>query len=215
MVYGRLLAAYGRLGWWPGDSPFEVCVGAMLTQQTSWKNVERAIGMMKAENMLSPNKLAALPRENLERLCRPTGFYRQKSIRLRGFCKHIIQHHGGAVENMLAQDLETAREELLSIKGIGEETADSMLLYAGAHPTFVVDAYTTRFLGRLDGWAEKDYGSVQKLFHDKIPPNLEVYREYHALIVEHGKNRCTKSKPRCSGCPLEDMCAEGISRCGP
>ena len=207
-VYRLLFDAYGPQGWWPGDTPFEVCAGAILTQQTSWGNVERALASLKKNGLLSCNSISNMPLPELENYLFPTGFYRQKSQRLRNFCQHLQNEYGCQEKILLSKPLQDARGELLSLKGIGKETADSMLLYAGEHPVFVVDAYTFRILSRLEGKEYNDYDMVQNTFHRMLERDLEVYREYHALIVEHAKNSCTKTAPMCSKCPLSNICKE-------
>jgi len=204
-LYHRLHAAYGPQGWWPAETPFEVMVGAVLTQATAWRNVERAIERLKAAGALSPEGMARLSEEELEELIRPAGFFRQKARRLRALLR-LIEQHGG-VEGLLALPTERLRAELLSVPGIGPETADSILLYAAGHPVFVVDAYTKRILHRLGLLHDEkaSYEEVQELFERALPRDPELFGEYHALLVRHAKEHC-RAKPRCAGCPLVDLC---------
>ncbi|PLX88611.1 MAG: endonuclease [Desulfuromonas sp.] len=205
-IYNQLSAAYGPLQWWPADSPFEVAIGAILTQNTNWKNVEQAIANLRADNALTPDAIAALSRPHLERLIRPSGFFRQKAERLHLLVAHLHTHHQGTIEQLLQQPLSVARAELLSLKGIGPETADSILLYAGNHPSFVVDAYTKRLFERLGILQSGEgYDQIRTLFMESIAEDPEIYNEYHALIVEHCKRYCRK-KPLCSDCPLRARC---------
>ncbi len=180
-------------------------VGALLTQATAWRNVERAIARLKAAGALSPQALAALPQQRLEGLIRPAGYFRQKARRLKALVDLILSQ--GGVEGLLSLPPEELREKLLAVPGIGLETADSILLYAAGHPAFVVDAYTVRILRRLGLLADEaaPYGKVQELFEKNLPRDAALYGEYHALLVRHAKEHC-RARPRCAGCPLPDLC---------
>jgi endonuclease-3 related protein len=205
-IYERLLAAFGPQNWWPGDSPFEVCAGAILTQNTSWGNVKRAISNLKNKGLLSPRAIYELSRESLARIIRPAGYYNVKAGRLQNFVAFLLGEFEGDLDNMFSTGLETLRPMLLDIKGIGPETADSILLYAGELPSFVVDIYTVRALMRHDFIDENaDYEGVRSLFMDHLPADVELYNEYHALWVILGKSFCKKTKPRCEGCPLDGI----------
>ncbi|NLC70407.1 MAG: endonuclease III domain-containing protein [Desulfuromonadaceae bacterium] len=206
-IYERLLKVYGQLHWWPAKSPFEVIVGAILTQNTAWSNVEKAIRNLEVAQALSPAMLVDLPLAEVERLIQPSGYFRQKAQRLRIFARHLMERHGGSLVRLLDGPLDDVRKELLELKGIGPETADSILLYAAHFPTFVVDAYTVRIfsrLGILDG--KEKYGEVRDLFLAHLPHDSFLFNEYHALIVEHGKTCCRKKKPLCNACSLSDIC---------
>jgi len=204
-IYRKLNAAYGDLNWWPADSPLEVAIGAILTQNTNWQNVARAIANLRAADALGLQKIAALETERLEQLIRPSGYFRQKAERLQLFCRHLREHHG-SLEILLQQPPVVARNELLGLKGIGPETADAILLYAGQIPAFVVDAYTRRIFGRLGRLAgSESYAAIRDLFMRNLPPQPALFNEYHALLVEHAKRHCL-SKPRCQGCPLASDC---------
>ncbi len=206
--YRMLLEAYGPQGWWPGEGPFEVIVGAVLTQNTAWGNVERALENLRAAGVLSPAALYHLSQEALERLLRPAGTYRVKAARLRALLEYLFRRHGGDPTAFSRGDWTIWREELLAVPGIGRETADSILLYAAGRPTFVVDAYTRRLLGRLGLLpSPPSYERIRALFMAHLPPDPDLYGEYHALIVRHGKERCRKRRPRCLGCPLASLCA--------
>ena len=201
-IYDLLLARYGHRHWWPAETPFEVCVGAILTQNTNWGNVEKAIANLKRDGLLSPEALRDVPVAVLAESIRPSGFFNVKSFRLKAFVAYLFDHHGGSLERMFAGEWRKLRVELLGVPGIGRETCDSILLYAGEKPSFVVDAYTRRLLaalGLID--AQADYEAVRSLFMDNLPADPHLYNEYHALIVQHGKEHCRK-RPLCTGCPL-------------
>jgi endonuclease III related protein len=213
-IFDRLAGHYGPLHWWPADSPFEVVIGAVLTQNTAWRNVEYAIGNLRTAAALTPESLLRLSPAELESLIRPAGFFRQKAERLRLFSAYLLEAQGGDLAAWLNKPLEEVRQELLAQKGIGPETADSILLYAGHRPSFVVDAYTRRLftrLGLLRG--QESYQQIRALFMNGLPAEAELYNEYHALIVEHAKSFCRKT-PRCAGCPLRDRC-RAVSAEGP
>ncbi|MFN4218595.1 MAG: endonuclease III domain-containing protein [Candidatus Bipolaricaulia bacterium] len=205
-IYRQLLARYGPQQWWPADSPFEVIIGAILTQSTNWQNVERAIGNLKQHNALTPERLSQLSEEKLAELILPAGYFRQKARKLKAFIEHLYSHHGGNVCTMLAQPTQRLRAELLSIWGIGPETADSILLYAAHRPVFVVDAYTKRIFSRLGLVSPKiSYEELQQFFLIQLPRSAKLFNEYHALIVCHGKEVC-RPKPRCAQCVLSRDC---------
>jgi endonuclease-3 related protein len=208
-VYRRLLTAFGPQHWWPGESPFEVMVGAILVQNTAWKNVERALQNLRDANLLAPGPLHDLPQAELEELLRPAGYYRIKSARLRHLLDFLLQRYDGSLEAMFATDLATLRQELLSIHGVGPETADSILLYAAGRPTFVVDTYTKRVLAR-HGWIDfdADYNAVKDYFESQLEDDVALYNEFHALLVRVGHLHC-RPTPRCAGCPLEALLPEG------
>lgn len=208
-IYNRLYSAYGPQHWWPGESPLEVLVGAVLTQNTSWKNVELAIVNLREAGVLSPAALYALSHEELAALIRPAGYFRVKAARLRNLLRLVLEKYGGSLDAMFAASLDTLREELLAVNGIGPETADAILLYAGNFPTFVVDAYTARVFKRHQ-WIEPeaDYYALQELFHSSLAHDEELFNEYHALLVQVGKRHCGP-KPKCDGCPLAPLLPEG------
>jgi endonuclease-3 related protein len=203
IVFELLLARYGKRQWWPADTPFEVCVGAILTQNTAWTNVERAIANLQTADLLTPEALYRLPVAELARLIRPAGFFNVKAVRLKAFVDWLFVQYHGRLELLFAEDWQPLREQLLRVKGIGFETADAMLLYAGSKPTFVVDAYTRRIFSRLEILPAFDipYETVRTLFMMHLPSAVPLFNEYHALIVEHAKIHC-RSTPRCGGCPL-------------
>ncbi|HPQ81653.1 MAG TPA: endonuclease III domain-containing protein, partial [bacterium] len=190
-AFKAMLSRFGPRNWWPGETPFEVMVGAILTQNTNWKNVERAIANLKAQSLLDPQKLLALHPATLAKLIRPAGYYRVKANRLRSFLRYFVEGYGGSVKRMTERPAEVLREELLAVNGIGPETADSILLYALAKPVFVIDAYTKRILSRHGLCAEDDgYEDLQAIFTDRLPSDVPLFNEYHALIVETGKEYC-------------------------
>ena len=202
-IFNLLYDAFGPRHWWPGDSPFEVIVGAILTQNTTWKNVEKAINNLKRANLLEPKALYRLPFEILVELIHPVGFFNIKAKRLKAFLNFLFEEFQGNLEEMFSLEMEGLRKKLLSIPGIGPETADSILLYAGGKPSFVVDAYTRRILSRHGLIHEEaSYEEIRELFMDHLPSDVGLFNEYHALLVELGKRFC-KTKPHCKGCPLE------------
>jgi endonuclease-3 related protein len=205
-VYERLLAKFGPQHWWPGDSPFEIMVGAILVQNTAWKNVERAITDLREAGVMEPHALYALPAEELAELIRPAGYFQVKAKRLRNLLKFVIDEYGGSLDAMFRTDLATLREKLLGIHGIGPETADAILLYAGGLPIFVVDTYTHRILAR-HGWIgyDSDYHEIKDYFEGALPAEAKLYNEYHALLVRVGKEFCRKTNPKCDECPLAEL----------
>lgn len=208
-VYERLVDAYGPQHWWPGESALEVMVGAVLTQNTSWRNVERAIENLREADVLSPAALHDVPREELAELIRPAGYFRLKAGRLKNLIDFVVDEFGGSLDDMFAVDVHTLRGQLLSVNGIGPETADSILLYAGQLPTFVVDTYTARVLKR-HGWIEPeaDYHAIKDHFEGNLEADVALFNEYHALLVRVGKHHCSRT-PKCDGCPLEPLLPEG------
>lgn len=206
-IYHRLLEIYGPQGWWPADSPFEVVLGAVLTQNTAWRNVESALVSLKEAVALDPEPILNLEKETLQNSIRPSGYYRQKAQRLRILCRYLTDNYDGDLANMETKGTTELRGEFLDLHGIGPETADSILLYAFNRPVFVVDAYTIRLFERLGHLsAGSSYNQVQEMFMDSVEPDPAVYNEYHALIVIHGKELCRKTQPLCSQCRLADMC---------
>lgn len=203
-IYSTLFDHFGPQGWWPGQTPFEVMVGAVLTQNTNWSNVSRAIDNLRADDLLSPERLADLPPETLAEKIRPSGYYNLKARRLKNLLTMIRREEpAGDLDRFFSQDTGLLREKLLSVKGIGPETADSILLYAAGKPLFVIDAYTYRILTRHGLISEEtDYEAMQSLFMDSLPLDADLFNEYHALLVRLGKEFCKKSNPRCSACPL-------------
>lgn len=205
-LFRSLAGYYGPLHWWPADSPWEVVLGAILTQNTAWRNVEQAIAALKATISLTPEALLQLPLGQLEALIRPAGFFRQKAERLQLIARYLVERHGGSLATLLDGTLEAVRAELLTLKGVGPETADSILLYAGGRPSFVIDAYTRRLLGRLGLLTGgESYAEIRHLFMSRLPADADLFNEYHALIVEHCKQFCRK-RPLCDTCPLRVDC---------
>ena len=203
-LYERLFDRYGPQGWWPGDGRFEIIVGAILTQNTNWSNVEKAIANLKAADCLTPKTLYALDVDRLAELIRPAGYFNVKAQRLRHFLEWLMNRFDGDLDAAAELSAQGLREELLAVKGIGPETADSICLYAFEKPVFVVDAYTARILGRHGMiWPEAGYEEIREYFEGALERNVQLYNEFHALLVRLGKEHC-KPKPLCSGCPLED-----------
>ncbi len=204
-LFETLLAAFGPQGWWPADTPFEVIIGAILTQNTSWNNVTLAIKRLKAKDLLDLSKILKTDPDTLRECLRPSGFFNQKTRYVLEFCRHVHHHHEGNLSAFLQQDLETLRKELLSIAGIGPETADSIILYAAHQPSFVVDAYTRRILSS-HGLVPSNIGyeALRHYFMDALPPNVYLFQEFHALLVRVGHLYCRK-KPRCAECPVRSL----------
>jgi endonuclease-3 related protein len=208
-TYHRLHTAYGPQGWWPGGSPFEVVVGAILTQAAAWTNVEKAIDNLKAAGVLTPRGILKTPVDDLAGLVYPAGYYNAKARKLRAFVEMLFKRHGGDIGRLFALPLSELRRELLATHGIGPETADAVILYAAGQPRFVIDAYTRRVFGRLGlAPARDDYGSWQRLFEEALPPDAPLFNEYHALIDRHAKTYCRK-KPLCDQCFLREACPHG------
>ncbi|MDH5649283.1 MAG: endonuclease III domain-containing protein [Gammaproteobacteria bacterium] len=204
-VFELLFQAYGPQNWWPGDSPFEIMVGAVLTQNTSWTNVEKAIGNLKQARLLTPQKIIASHHKSLATHLKPSGYFNIKTKRLKSFCQWLLNQGG---EMALARrETEKLRIELLSVHGIGPETADDILLYALDRPVFVIDAYTRRIfqrLGLIGG--DEPYEQLRKMFEQGLGTDIALFNEYHALIVLHGKDICRK-QPRCEQCCLQSFCS--------
>ncbi len=205
-IYERMLVQLGPQHWWPAETPFEVMVGAILTQNTSWKNVERAIDNLKGVGLMSLEALSTLPTGLLAEYIRPAGYYNIKAGRLHNLLTFINEHHGGDLQAFLDQPLPHFREQLLSVKGVGRETADSILLYAANLPVFVVDTYTHRILVRHQVIDEEfGYEAIQELFMDNLACDTRLYNEYHALLVRVGNVYCKKNNPNCAACPLQGI----------
>jgi endonuclease-3 related protein len=213
-IFDQLLKQFGPRFWWPAEGPFEVCVGAILTQNTNWGNVEKAIVNLKKEGILSAEALRDTTVGQLAEVIRPAGFFNVKSRRLKDFTSYLFARYDGDLDAMFAGEWRELRRELLAVHGIGPETCDSILLYAGHKPSFVVDAYTKRLFSRL-GLIGKDtpYEEVRTLFMVNLPADVELYNEYHALIVQHCKEFCRK-KPLCERCPLNSLCTFYRERSG-
>lgn len=204
--YDALSRAYGPQHWWPGRTRFEVIVGAILTQSTSWTNVELAIANLRREKLLTPVAMEGVSLERLSALIRSSGYFRQKARKLKAFVEFLRQEYQGSLNKMFATPTDELREKLLAVHGVGPETADSILLYAGDHPIFVVDAYTRRMLERHNlAHGKHTYDEIQQLFHHNLPKSAPLFNEYHALIVHTGKNFCRKSAPDCAKCPLHSF----------
>lgn len=216
-AYELMRGRFGHLAWWPGESPFEICVGAILTQNTNWGNAERAIANLKRAGLMAPGPLHSLPEPELAGLIRPAGCPSVKARRLRAFLHVLVVECDGRLDLLFAGETAAVRQRLLAIKGIGPETADCMLLYAGQHASFVVDAYTKRIFSR-HGWchATAKYGELQHLCQNILAPNdgtpaptdqaqLDYWQDYHAQLVMIGKSYCRASEPRCGECPLKTL----------
>ncbi len=215
-VYGKLLAAFGRQRWWPTTTAAretEIIIGAILTQNTSWKNVEKAISNLAAAGMVDFRRIAAAKKGKIAQLIRPSGYYNQKAERLKLFARYVCDNYGGGVKRLLLKEKGKLRDELLQLNGIGPETADSISLYAANKPAFVVDAYTRRIFSRIGVCGSGvSYDELQQLLVSGLPESMRTaaaYSQYHALLVELGKKVCTKNTPLCGNCPLLGFCAFG------
>lgn len=202
-IYELLFEAFGPQHWWPGETPFEIVIGAILTQNTNWTNVDKAISNLKSASSLTPEKLHLIDTSDLAELIRPAGYYNLKAKRLKSFIDWLFDNYGGQLAYLESVATDRLRSELLAVKGIGRETADSILLYALGRPVFVVDTYTARIMLR-HGLIEPDadYEQLRELFESNLPEDIQLFNEYHALLVRTGKDFC-KPKARCPGCPLE------------
>jgi endonuclease-3 related protein len=204
-IYKILYNSFGPQNWWPGDSPFEIMIGAILTQNTNWRNVSKAIDNIKGARLLEPKRLLK-HRRMIPRLIRPSGFYKLKSQRLIGFLNYYVKTYQGFIKKMDRQKTEILRRELLQITGIGNETADAILLYALSRPVFVVDAYTRRIFSRHNIFHyHMRYDEIRSFFEKHLPHNVHLYNEYHALLVKLGKEYCKKTKPLCDVCPMRNI----------
>jgi endonuclease III related protein len=207
--FRTLLAAHGPQHWWPGRTRFEVIVGAILTQNTAWVNVEQALSRLRQKKLLTPAAIETLPPARLARLIRSSGYFRQKTKTLKAFVQFLRTQYAGSLSEMFTAPTELLREQLLGVRGIGPETADSILLYAGNRPVFVVDAYARRMLERHQlAQAKLSYEEIRKFFEANLPQDASLYNEFHALIVRTGKEYCRKENPRCSECPLRPFLPE-------
>ena len=210
-VYARFYAAYGPQHWWPGDGPFEIVVGAILTQSAAWTNVEMALANMRTAGCWSLQAVHRLPEPELAELVLPSGYFNVKARKLKAFAAHVAINYQGDLGRFLAKPTAPLREELLSIYGIGEETADDIMVYAADKPSFVIDTYTRRIMDRMEmtpDAARPKYGDYQAVFHRNLPPETTLYNEFHALWDRHAKEACAKT-PRCKNCCLLDLCPTG------
>lgn len=211
-IYERLYSHFGPRGWWPAETPFEVCVGAILTQNVAWRNVVKAITALKEEDLLDARAIYRAPAEKIARLVRPTRYYNQKAGKLKNFCSLVVERHDADLDRLFSLPAADLRRELLGVRGIGKETADSIVLYAAQKPVFVVDAYTSRIFSRLgiipDGWG---YDRIQAFFTGNLPESVGLFNEYHALIDGAGHHYCSGT-PRCGQCPLAGICKHNESK---
>jgi len=203
-VYKKLLKHYGRQYWWPADSPFEVMVGAILVQNTAWSNVERAISNLKSHSCLTPKNILQTAQTDLAEWLKPSGYFNIKMQRLRNFCQWYVD--AGEFSVLSGVETNALRKKLLTINGVGPETADDILLYAFERPVFVIDAYTRRIFSRLGLLnANKGYELLRHQFEANLKSDVTIFNEYHALVVCHAKHVC-KKRPDCTGCCLAGYC---------
>jgi endonuclease-3 related protein len=204
-IYQLMYDHFGHRDWWPGDTPLEIMIGAILTQNTAWKNVEKAIHNLKKNRLLSLARLRELEEHHLAEQIRPSGYYNQKAKKIKALIEFLDRWYGGSISRMKTADCELLRDQLLQVRGIGPETADSILLYALEKPIFVIDAYTRRIFTRHHYFpSEPGYQEAQEYFHAEFPTDLELYNDFHAQIVATG-NRYCRPKPLCTGCPLAHL----------
>jgi endonuclease III related protein len=207
-IFEWLYEAYGPQHWWPGDTPFEVMIGAILTQNTAWSNVEKAMASLKAIDCLSPEAILALSHESLAGLLRPSGYFNVKARRLQGFCEWYLAQ--GGYKTLAREETAALRRRLLGLNGLGPETVDDILLYAFRRPVFVIDAYTRRLFARIGViQGDEGYEELRYMFESALGPDVALYNEFHALIVRHAKAVC-KSQPACSGCGLAARCLASV-----
>lgn len=205
-IYRRLLERFGPQHWWPADEPFEVIIGAILTQSTAWGNVEKAIDNLRGAGALYPQALRKLPQDRLAELVYPCGYYNAKALKLKAFAEWLGNYYEDDLNRLFALNAKDLRQQLLSVHGVGPETADSIILYAAEKPVFVIDAYTRRIFSRLGlAPAKYSYATYQRFFEDNLPRDAQMFNEYHALLVCLGKNVCRR-QPLCGECPLNDIC---------
>lgn len=211
--YQRLFEALGPQGWWPAETRLEVILGAILTQNTTWRNAALAIARLRAARLLHLRRLREEPEARLQALIRPAGFFRQKARTIRAFVDWLDATHSGSLQRMFARPAAELRSTLLEVRGLGPETVDAILLYAGRKPLFVADAYSRRILARHGMLAaDSTYAGAQEFVHRRLAPDPAVYNEFHALLVEVGKRHCLKDAPRCSRCPLEGFLPVPVPR---
>ena len=207
--YDLMADHFGPTNWWPGDSDFEIAVGAILTQNTAWRNVEKALANLTSENLLSPRAILDCGEARLEMALKPSGFFRVKARRLTSFCAFLVEGYGGSMGRLAEQPLDTLRAELLGVHGIGPETADDIILYACEQPVFVVDAYTRRILSRHGHVRpEIGYEDLRALFEKHLDKNVALYKDYHGQIVRTGNTYC-RATPKCESCPLAPTLRRG------
>jgi endonuclease-3 related protein len=210
-IYDRLLEHYGPQNWWPADSPFEVMIGAVLTQAAAWSNVEKALANLKNADALSSEAIRIMPLSDLAQLVYPSGYYNAKARKLKALCDFLHDRFADDIDRMAQVPTSEIRAELLGVYGIGDETADDIILYALNHPMFVIDTYTRRLMHRLGMVDENvNYSAIQSMFMDNLVQNTKSFNEYHALIVRHSVVSC-KKRPVCVGCPMLDICETGLS----
>ncbi len=215
-VYHRMYRRYGPQGWWPGDGPLDVVIGAILTQSAAWTNVEKALRNLKDADCWSLESIDRCAQEELASIIRPSGYFNAKARKLKAFARHVCHHYGGHLEAFFDQETVELRSELLSIHGIGPETADDILVYAAGKPSFVIDAYTRRIMDRMGLISQKEsgkktsYEECQLRFQENLPADPQLFNEYHALLDQHAKVACAKV-PRCADCCLLDLCLTGRS----
>lgn len=204
-LYNALYKSFGPQHWWPARTKFEIIIGAILTQNTAWSNAEKAIKNLARGGLLNPASIKYIKKKRLANLIKPSGYYNIKAGRLKNFVNFLFKKYGGSLEKMFRQNTESLRKELLDVKGLGRETVDSILLYAGRKPIFVIDAYTRRVLSRHDiVHNDSDYDSIQQLFMNNLPLEESLFGEYHALLVKLAKDVC-KNKPECHSCPVKNV----------
>jgi endonuclease-3 related protein len=209
-IYDILYECYGPQAWWPGDGAFEVMIGAILTQNTAWANVEKAIDRLKLQSLLDPQAIINAGNDTLAECLKPSGYFNVKAQRLKEFCKWYLAM--GGMDILLQQPTDELRKGLLSVKGVGPETADDILLYAFHKPVFVIDAYTRRLFTRLDAIAgDEGYESLRRMFEEELGHDVQLFNEYHALIVTHAKHHC-RVRPLCQGCCLENVCHYNLGK---
>jgi len=210
-VYERLFHSYGPQHWWPGDGAFEVIIGAILTQGVGWLGADKSITNLKSQGLMEPSALRTEDQAKIANLIRPSIYFNRKAQKIKSFVHHLGEYYNDDLDSLLEKDTQNLRHELLSIYGIGEETADDIVLYAANKPIFVIDTYTRRVLNRLSIIPNQDtYSSYQAIFMDNLPHNPTLFNEFHALLDRHAAETCRKNRPKCKECSLLDICPYGI-----
>lgn len=212
-IFNKLLLRYGRQNWWPGDSPFEIVIGAILTQGVNWKAVNKSLSYLKDLGLLNPRDLREMHHHDLRSIIKSSIYFNEKAKKLQSFAHYLKDNHDDNLDKLFESDITTLREKLLSIYGIGEETADDIILYAAKKPIFVIDTYTKRILDRIGvNIGKNSYSSYQKLFMENLEQDVNLFNEYHALLDIHGSLTCKKSNPNCGDCCLSELCSTGIKK---
>ena len=212
-IFNKLLKRYGQQNWWPGDSQFEIIIGAILTQGVNWKAVDKSLSYLKGRGLLNPRDLREIPHHDLSSIIKSSIYFNEKTRKIKSFVYYLKDNYEDNLDKLFESNISTLRDELLSIYGIGEETADDIILYAAQKPIFVIDAYTKRIVDRIGlNIKRKNYNAYQQLFMTNLEENVSLFNEYHALLDIHGSLTCKKSDPNCGNCCLSELCSTGFKK---